>query len=287
MYTNFISVSEFQAIAADCWVADTRHQLMDVDWGSTVYAQAHIPGAVFMHMDRDLSAPKNGLNGRHPLPDPESFLSELRRLGLQKGQQVVVYDQNNGQMASRLWWMLSQWLGHEAVAVLDGGWDAWLTAGGPTTSEVNRPQHPGNFDATVQVDRVVSCSQVLANLNHPVFTVIDARAAVRWAGLQEPIDPVAGRIPGSRNRFSVSNNDEKGFIKPKEQLLAEWSSVLTGLQPEHIVHQCGSGVTSAHNLLTLEYLGIKGSRLYPGSWSEWCADLSRPVERDAVSPSSA
>ena len=277
MYTTFISVADFQPIASSCWVVDTRHQLMDVEWGAQAYAHAHVPGAVFMHMDTDLSGSKTGFNGRHPLPDGEVFLNLLRDQGLQPGQQVVVYDQNNGQMAARLWWMLSQWLGHQAVAVLDGGWDAWLAAGGASTHELPHVK-PSTYEARIRSERVITVDQVLDNLNEPMFTVVDARAPVRWAGLQEPIDPVAGRIPGSRNRFSVLNHDEKVFIKPIEQLQMEWRPVIEEIDPQQIVHQCGSGVTSAHNLLTLEHMGLKGSRLYAGSWSEWCANSSRPIQ---------
>ncbi|MEO6983747.1 MAG: sulfurtransferase, partial [Paralcaligenes sp.] len=231
-----------------------------------------------------LSAPKTGHNGRHPLPALADFLALMRAQGLTPDSKVVVYDADVGMFAAHLWWML-RWLGHERVAVLDGGWRAWLAAGAPTQAGAD-PFHgsaaqpsPTQQAQTAAAMPMVDVNAVLANLRKPVFTVIDARAANRYAGEVEPMDPVAGHIPGALNRPSSQNVQADGHFKTPALLRSEFDALLAGRSAAQIVHQCGSGITACHNLFAMELAGLKGSALYPGSWSEWCSDATRPVAR--------
>jgi thiosulfate/3-mercaptopyruvate sulfurtransferase len=272
MHTTLVSTDELASHLADWRIFDCRHDLAKPEWGEAQYRASHIPGALFAHLDRDLSAPKTGKNGRHPLPDPQTFAAWLGRQGLKPGDQVVCYD---GAYAARLWWML-RWVGHSAVAVLDGGFAKWTREGRPVTTDVR------NFAATqfpIQVNRdaALDVSQVQKGLGRQ--TLVDARTPIRWRGEQEPIDPVAGRIPGALNRSSGDNVQADGVFKPKDVLRKEFEAILKGAKPADTVHYCGSGVTAAHNLLAAEHAGLKGGRLYAGSWSEWSADPSRPRER--------
>lgn len=277
-YTTLISVADLAPRLADpaFVIFDCRHDLMKPEAGAQAYAQSHIPGARFAHSDRDLAGPKTGRNGRHPLPNAEAFAAWLGRQGVAAGKQVIAYDSAAGASATRLWWML-RWLGHEAVAVLDGGWDAWVQSGHEVSAEVpdviaahfeGRPRN-----SWVDVDFVRS------HLNDPSVVLIDARSAERFRGEVEPIDPVAGHIPGARNRLYKDNLDARSHFKPAAQLREEFLRLLAGTKPEQIVHQCGSGVSACHNLLAMEIAGLPGAKLYPGSWSEWCADPSRPVAK--------
>lgn len=253
-------------------VFDCRHDLFKPELGAEQYREAHIPGACFAHLDRDLSAPKNGRNGRHPLPERGAFVAWLGRQGLQASDQVVCYDGGNGSMAARLWWML-RWAGHASVAVLDGGFAKWRAEGRPVTQDVpsfpetRYPVQPALASA-VNVDDVAGFPGL-----------IDARAPARFRGEQEPIDPVAGHIPGAQNRFNAENLSAEGTFKSPQALRAEFSKMLNGKKPEDVVHYCGSGVAACHNLLAMEIAGLPGGRLYAGSWSEWCADPKRPVGR--------
>lgn len=257
-------------------VFDCRHDLMKPDAGVHAYAQSHIPGAAFAHTDKDLSGAKSGVNGRHPLPDPALFAAWLGRNGVDSSKQVVAYDHAGGASATRLWWML-RWLGHQRVAVLDGGWEAWTKAGAPVT--VQPPAiEPATFFA-VPHDMFVDVGYVSSHLNDSNVVVVDARTPERYRGETEPIDPVAGHIPGARNRLYKENLDANGRFKSADALRAEFTTLLAGKRPDQIVHQCGSGVSACHNVLAMEIAGLTGSRLYPGSWSEWCADPSRPVAR--------
>ena len=256
---------------------DVRHDLAQQDtWGEAQYRAAHIPGSVFAHLDRDLSAAKTGRNGRHPLPSPEAAAAVFGRLGIDAQKQVVVYDQGGGMFASRLWWML-RWLGHERVAVLDGGFEAWVRDGRPVEAAVPAVR------ATTFVPRpapiAVDAAVLLARLSDPSMLVRDARAPERFRGEVEPLDPVAGHIPGAVNWPFGRNLGPDGRFKPADALRAEFAAVLGSLPPPAVVHQCGSGVTACHNALAMEIAGLPGARLYPGSWSEWCADPSRPVAR--------
>ncbi|MGQ0547392.1 MAG: sulfurtransferase [Betaproteobacteria bacterium] len=254
---------------------DCRHDLANPGLGERQYREGHIPGAAFAHLDRDLSAPKDGTNGRHPLPEPGAFIGWLGQQGLKPEHRVVCYDGANGAMAARLWWML-RWVGHDDVAVLDGGFAKWVMEGRPVTAEVPRfppTRHPVRVrnDAAVDVHEV---QRGLANL-----LLVDARAAARWRGESEPIDPVAGRIPGAKNRFNMENVQADGTFKGKEELRKEFEKVLAGHAPSTVVHYCGSGVAACHNLLAMEHAGLPGGKLYAGSWSEWIADAARPRER--------
>lgn len=274
--TTLISVAELAANLADpdVVVFDCRHELTNPDFGARAYAESHIPGARFAHVDKNLSGPLTGKNGRHPLPDAGEFMQWLGRMGVSARSQVVGYDQAGGAYASRLWWML-RWLGHPRVAVLDGGWQAWTAAGQPVTADVPVSK-PARFEGKPDNSRV-DAAHVLRNLDSPDMVLIDARANDRFRGQNETIDPVAGHIPGARNRVFKDNLDAKGFFKPAAQLREDFEKVLEGSAPGKVVHQCGSGITACHNLLAMEIAGLGGSRLYSGSWSEWIADPSRPV----------
>jgi thiosulfate/3-mercaptopyruvate sulfurtransferase len=258
------------------WVViDCRHNLAAVDAGEKAYRAAHIPGALFMHIDRELSGAKNGSNGRHPLPDPAALAATFGAFGIDSSKQVVAYDQNTGMWASRLWWLL-RWLGHSAVAVLDGGLDQWLAEGHPTSNNAPAPV-PSRFVARPPVG-AVSAEEILGHLGDGAMLVLDARAPERYRGDLEPIDPVAGHIPGARNR-PYTENLEGGRLKPAGLLRSEFEALLGDRAPASVVHQCGSGVTACHNALAMAVAGLPGSRLYPGSWSEWIADPARPIAR--------
>lgn len=258
----------------DWCVFDVRHQLADVDYGERAYVAGHIPGAIFLHCDRDLSGPKTGINGRHPLPDPLKLAGRLAASGVSTTSQVVVYDDSQGMIAGRLWWML-HWLGHDRVAVLDGGLDAWKTGGGAVSTETPAPKG-GNFACSLR-QRAVGADYIQANLASAEICLVDARSPDRFRGENETIDPVGGHIPGARNRFFRDNLDVDGRFKASAVLREEWLEILAGAPPECVVHQCGSGISACHNVLAMEHAGLRGSRLYPGSWSEWSADASRPV----------
>lgn len=278
MYSTLISPQELAAIAPQCFIVDCSHDLADPTAGPRVYAQAHLPGAVFMHVDHDLSAAKIGtppVNGRHPLPQRAALAERLAALGLKRGQQVVVYDRSGAMYAVRLWWLL-RWLGHSAVAVLDGGLQAWQAAGLPVTADV--PTHPrGDFTAQASLAAFISKDDVAANLRTRARVLVDARAPERFRGEVEPLDPVAGHIPGALNRFFKHNlQGDTGPFKPREQLRAEFTALLGKYGPSEVVAQCGSGVTGCHHILAMEHAGLHGALLYPGSWSEWCVDEALP-----------
>ncbi|WP_374276877.1 sulfurtransferase [Azonexus sp.] len=258
-------------------VVDVRHQLADTAWGEAAYAAGHIPGAFFLHCDRDLSGTPDGSNGRHPLPEPERLAARLGGIGIRARTQVVVYDDGSGMIAGRLWWLL-RWLGHERVALLDGGLAGWLAAGGELTTTLPTPQ-PAAFVAHLRDGMRVDADHVMARLETPHMHLVDARGPDRFRGENETIDPVAGHIPGAVNRCFRDNLQPDGRFKPAAALRAEWLALLAGTPPADVVHQCGSGVSACLNLVAMEIAGLPGSRLYPGSWSEWCADRGRPVVR--------
>ncbi len=277
-YTTLLDVATLKAHLDDpAWlVVDVRHQLADTAYGERVYAAGHIPGAVFLHCDRDLSGPQTGSNGRHPLPDPEKFAARCGEIGIGPEIQVVVYDDAQGMIAGRLWWLL-RWLGHERVALLDGGLQAWQAAGEMLTDSVPTLL-PASFVAAPQ-DCCVDAGYLLERLETPQLHLVDARGADRFRGDNESIDPVGGHIPGAVNRFFKDNLLPDGRFKPAASLRLEWLAMLAGAEPDEIVHQCGSGVSACLNIVAMEIAGLPGSRLYPGSWSEWCADPGRPVAR--------
>lgn len=275
-YTTLVDVATLQGHLADPdWrVIDVRHQLADTAYGERVYGESHLPGAVFLHCDRDLSGPMNGCNGRHPLPDPEKLAQRLGEIGIGAQTQVVVYDDAQGMIAGRLWWLL-RWLGHDRVALLDGGLQAWQAAGGAMNATLPASR-PANFVAEPR-DVLVNADYVQSFLATSRMHLIDARGPERFRGENETIDPVGGHIPGAVNRFFQLNLRADGRFKPAAELRAEWLAVLAGCSPDQVVHQCGSGVSACHNILAMEIAGLSGSRLYAGSWSEWCADPARPV----------
>jgi thiosulfate/3-mercaptopyruvate sulfurtransferase len=283
MFRTLVSAAELAPHVADAdWIiVDVRHDLAQpAVWGEAQYRAAHLPGARFAHLDSDLSAAKSGRNGRHPLPTPEHCVALFGRLGIDRGCQVVAYDQGSGMFASRLWWML-RWLGHDAVAVLDGGIAAWQRAGLPTTDVVPAPRAarfvPGRIAATVA--GTVDAAEIESSLRSGTLTLVDARAPERFRGDVEPLDPVAGHIPGALNRPFATNLNADGHMRSAGELRAEFTALLAGRDLATVVHQCGSGVSACHNLLAMEIAGLPGTRLYPGSWSEWCADPERPVAR--------
>ncbi|KJH69126.1 sulfurtransferase [Chromobacterium violaceum] len=278
MYTTLISCRQLmEAPAESLIVLDCRFQLDNPDYGHAAYEQGHIPGAHYLHLDYHLSGSKNGQNGRHPLPDGQRLAVDLGALGVGENTQVVAYDDGTGQYAARAWWLL-RWLGHDKVAVLDGGFAAWKAAGGAVDAEPPQ-RRPCRFSIRRPLQATVDAGAVQANLDEKTFTVVDARSPERFRGVGETIDPVGGHIPGAVNRFFMDNLDA-GRYKPAARLRAEWEALLgEGFDPAAIVHQCGSGVTACHNLLAMEIAGLPGSRLYPGSWSEWCSDPARPVAR--------
>lgn len=254
---------------------DCRFQLADTEQGRKAYRQGHIPGAVYAHLDEDLSDPgKQGL-GRHPLPEPEAFAAVLGRWGWKPGVTVVAYDAGNGALAAaRLWWLM-RWMGAEA-RVLDGGLAAWTAAGKPLEqSETTRP----NTQVTVRFnpDMVLFTPQLRRELDADEALLIDARAARRYRGESEPIDPVAGHVPGARNHPFAGNVDADQRWRPAAELRGEFEQLSEGRDPASVVHMCGSGVTACHNLLAMEHAGLHGSRLYAPSWSGWASDPDNPV----------
>ena len=259
----------------DWVVIDTRHDLTNPDVGPRAYAQGHIPGAYFMHVDHDLAGPRNGTNGRHPLPDLDEFAAKLNERGVGLGKQVVVYDDLAGNYAVRLWWML-RWLGHDKVALLDGGYPLWVQEGRPVTQAVPAPRK-GSFVPRPHLGDAVDVHYVRRFSESPDVKLVDARAAERFTGKHEAIDPVAGHVPGAINRFWKDNLEADGRFKAAHQLRGEFERLLAGTRAENVVHLCGSGVTACHNVFAMELAGLPGSKLYPGSWSEWVADPSRAV----------
>ena len=269
-YTTLISPAELRALA-DPLILDCGFELSDTDAGEHAYAAGHIPGAHYLHLDRDLCGPKTGADGsfrgRHPLPDREDFAALMRRLGLRAGRQVVACDRQGGPYAAHAWWML-RWLGHAEVAVLDGTWDGELTTEAPTATPTDwQPGEPlvGQIDA----------STLLARLGR--VRIVDARAPERFRGEVEPIDPVAGHIPGASNRAFKHNLGADGRFKPAAQLREEFQPLLAPYAATDVVHQCGSGVTACHNLLAMAHAGLGDGLLYVGSWSEWSGDPARPI----------
>ena len=280
-FKTLISTADLAAHLADPnWaIVDCRFDLVNTGWGEERYGEAHIPGAVYAHLDRDLSGPKTGRNGRHPLPDMEQFKARLGQWGIGAGVQAVVYDQDVGMYASRLWWML-KYLGHAAAAVLDGGMAKWAREGRPTRSGVER-RAPIQFSGSPRDEMRVTVDDVERVRLDPAYLVIDARAPERFRGETEPLDPVAGRIPGAENYFYKDQLNPDGTFLTPEILRARYQALLGQRPAQNVVTYCGSGVTSAHNLLGMEHAGLPGGKLYVGSWSEWCSDPARPVARGA------
>jgi len=279
MYTTLISAQDLAAYIDDpTWVVvDCRHDLMNLAAGREGYAIGHLPGAVFGDIETQLSGAKRGpdgvFRGRHPLPEKEALAETLRSWGVDDGSQVVAYDAHGGMFAARLWWLL-RWLGHEAVAVLDGGMAAWQSLGQPLGTKVPA-RAQGNITVRAPFVPTVTVAEVLDNVDKGERIVIDARAADRFRGENETIDPVGGHIPGAKNRFFKDNLQPDGRFKDAATLRSEFAPLVD--DPARAIMQCGSGVTACHNLLALAVAGMSGAALYPGSWSEWVSDPSRPV----------
>jgi thiosulfate/3-mercaptopyruvate sulfurtransferase len=260
---------------------DCRYDLTDPAAGRRAFMQAHVPGARHVDLATDLSGPVTETSGRHPLPDPAALAARLGALGVTADMPVVCYDAADGAFAARAWWLL-RWLGHAAVAVLDGGFAAWTAAGLPTVTGDERHLGADTPALPIKSPRVhaVAVEEIARCLGSPRRLLVDARAAERYRGERELIDPVAGHIPGAVNR-PFSDNLADGRFKPAGLLAAEWQALLAGHAVDHAIAYCGSGVTACHHLLALAHAGMPGARLYAGSWSEWCRDPARPVARGA------
>ncbi len=292
-----ISAAELAALRGSgqpLMVFDCTFDLAKPEAGHAAFLERHIPGAVFADLDTALSA-KHGTpgaggmlvagesdtpasGGRHPLPNREKFATWLSSVGFSNGMQAVVYDRNNANFCGRLWWML-KWCGHDAVAVLDGGLAAWQAAGGDTAAGEEPAHFQANFELGEPLRELVGTEAVLKNLGRVGQTLVDARAAPRFRGEVEPLDPVAGHIPGALNRPFGENLGTDGRFKPAHQLRGEFDALLGGRDVATVVHHCGSGVSAVPNLLAMELAGLGPTRLYAGSWSEWCSDPARPVAR--------
>jgi thiosulfate/3-mercaptopyruvate sulfurtransferase len=293
MYTTLIEPEELAAPLArrtadsdanGPWaVFDCRFDLARPEWGVSAYAAGHIPGAIYAHLDRDLSGPVTPTSGRHPLPTLERLAETLGRWGIDDTVQVVAYDQGNGAHAARLWWLL-RWAGHRKVAVLNGGFAAWQQAKLPTDTTLGQRQ-PRTFVprpaevvvSTAELERAVAAGELASGTS----VLVDARSADRFAGENETIDPVAGHIPGARNHPFLRNVDSRGRFISAAELRERWHATLGNAAMARTIAMCGSGVTACHNLLALEVAGLPGARLYAGSWSEWIRDRDRPVARGA------
>ncbi len=253
---------------------DCSFDLVDTAAGQRAFAQRHLPGAAYAHLDRDLAGPKTGRNGRHPLPARADWAATLGRLGVTPGRHVVAYDAQGGMYAARAWWMLL-WAGHRAVSVLDGGLQAWIDAGGEIEGGEATPSTDveKRYPMSDSLVRMVDADTLLSALGR--VALLDARAGERFRGEVEPLDARAGHIPGARSRFFKENLDASGHFRPAAELRTAFAAF--GAAPADVVHQCGSGVTACHNLLAMEIAGLAGSALYPGSWSEWSSDPARPV----------
>jgi thiosulfate/3-mercaptopyruvate sulfurtransferase len=280
-FTTLIDASTlFEQVSRDDLVVfDCRFDLGNVHWGEAEYASAHLPGALYLHLDRELSAPITPDSGRHPLPDPAKLANRLSELGVGGGAQVIAYDQGNGAHAARLWW-LARWIGIRNVAVLDGGIAAWRAAGLPLETAVRTPR-PRDLSVTLDSNAWVSTATVADLRLRPKNLLIDARSVERFAGLNETIDRIAGHVPGARNGPFTANLDGYGRFLPAAELQRRFGTLLGSIPADHVISMCGSGVTACHNLLALEHAGLTGARLYAGSWSEWIRDPRRPIATGA------
>ncbi len=281
MFATVISPQALNARlgAPNLVVLDCRHSLADFALGRRLYEESHVPGAFFAGVEEDLAGPKTGTNGRHPLPDPQAFARLLRSFGVDDATQIVAYDAGADMFAARLWF-LCRWIGHDATAVLDGGFVAWITHGYPVTAAPSKAARQGQLTLALRPELVVDADFVLRNLESDATQLLDARAAERYKGEVEPIDSVGGHIPGAKNRWFKENFEDDGRLKSPERLREEFARA--GFDPKRTIHQCGSGVSSAVNYLAMVHAGLDGSRIYNGSWSEWVADPSRPVARGAA-----
>ena len=279
MDTPLITATALKGASPAPLLLDCSFDLADAAAGEQAYALGHLPGALYVHLDRDLSGAKTGLNGRHPMRSRDDYAAWMASVGIGPDRDVVVYDRQAGMFAVRAWWML-RWMGHTRVAVLDGGLDAWVRAGGALTADVPSVTPVAITPPPAPAMPTLDADAVLARLTD--LRLLDARAPERYRGDVEPLDRVAGHIPGARNRFFKDNLQADGTFKPAARLRAEYAPLLDGAAPGSVVVSCGSGVTACHDVLAMEVAGLGTATLYPGSWSEWSADPARPVERGAV-----
>jgi len=277
-YQTFISIQDLEKHLYDTqWViVDSRFDLASPEGGFADYQQSHIPGAVYAHLNQDLAGAVSPQSGRHPLPDLQEFAQKLSGWGINHDRQVVVYDTANGAFAARLWWML-QALGHSKVAVLNGGFPLWKK-GGLSTRQGSESNHPVSFSLSenAQWTGILNPNEVENIRVDPMYKLIDARSPERYSGDRELIDLLAGHIPGAVNRYHGENLQMDGTIKPKQVIRKEFINILGNIPPDHTVVYCGSGVTSCFHILAMNYCGLFGTKLFPGSWSEWIKDLTRP-----------
>jgi thiosulfate/3-mercaptopyruvate sulfurtransferase len=294
MYTTLITADQLEALFQDkarLMVFGCTSDLMDPAAGEKQYLQSHITGAVFASLDNALSDKGQpdasgqlqphadaASGGRHPLPNREKFAMWLSGVGFANDMQAVVYDRNGANYCGRLWWML-KWAGHDAVAVLDGGLQAWQAAAGEVAAGLESTHFQSNFELGAPLRRLVVTDEVARRLGQPTQTIVDARAPQRFRGEVEPLDPVAGHIPGALNRPFTQNMGADGRFKPPAQLRSEFEQLLAGRDPAGVVHQCGSGVSAVPNLLAMELAGFPPTGLYAGSWSEWSRNPALPVEK--------
>lgn len=275
-YTTIVARDTLERHLSDpAWIIfDCRFNLADPTAGEQAYRESHIPNARYAHLEADLSGPKTAQTGRHPLPDPETLARKLGEWGVDNRKQVIAYDDAGGAMAARLWWLM-RWLGHDAVAVLDGGFRRWREEQRPLSAEPPCVKSAA-FHARLEVGAYVDSASIERNLTERTSIILDARARPRFLGETEPIDPVAGHVPGALNRPFNANLGAQGDFLPPDELNKAFRNLLPGVEAERVVHMCGSGVTACHNLLAMEIAGLSGSRLYAGSWSEWITDPRRP-----------
>jgi thiosulfate/3-mercaptopyruvate sulfurtransferase len=275
-YTTIVTRDVLEQHLSDpAWIVfDCRFNLADPAAGENAYRESHIPNARYAHLEADLSGPKTSKTGRHPLPDPQRLARKLGDWGIDRHKQVVAYDDAGGAIAARLWWLM-RWLGHAAAAVLDGGFNRWREEQRPLTV---KPSHiePAKFDARLRNNAWVDSASIERNLVDKHSIILDARTHPRFSGETEPIDPIAGHIPGAKNRPFQDNLDARGDFLPPAELNKAFRKLLPDTETERVVHMCGSGVTACHNVLAMEIAGLSGSRLYPGSWSEWITNPKHP-----------
>jgi thiosulfate/3-mercaptopyruvate sulfurtransferase len=283
---HLITVAELQSQLAQhpekVLICDCRYDLVDPELGQRAYEAGHIPGAIYLNLGKVLSGQSNGMNGRHPLPEPEQLAIDLAALGVSADTLIVAYDSAGASYAARLWWC-ARWVGHQQVVVLDGAIDAWTRAGLPLLSDTTPAKPAGNFKRSSSLTKTVHYADVLAGLGRSDRLIIDGRPSDRFEGLNETLDPKAGHIPGSLSRFSKHNLDSNSHFKSPDILKAEFTSLMGRHTPEQLVASCGSGVAACHLLLAMELAGLQGAALYGGSWSEWCAQPGAPVETGKTS----
>lgn len=261
------------------WVIfDCRHDLADHGKGERLYRESHLPGSHFASVETALAGAKTGKNGRHPLPKPDEFADFLVRHGVTPELTIVAYDDAGGLYAARLWW-LARWIGLKNVVLLDGGWQKWTAEGRPVNAAIPQPTAARPLTVRVEPAAVLSAAEVLKRISDPASALIDARAGERYRGEVEPLDPVAGHIPGALNRFYKANLRADLTFRSADEVKSEFRALIGDRAPTAVAHQCGSGITACANIFAMEYAGLPGSKLYAGSWSEWVSDPTRPVAR--------